>query len=143
MVSKVLDDTPAWRAGLEVGDIISAVDGEVVSSSRSLAQAIRSREEGERVTLEVWRDGRLETITATLDEHQPFMAAGRGIHVLCDDDEEDCDVRLSILGGPHINCGEAEECEAHIECRDGDCTCTVNGEPVECEELHHPHHDRD
>lgn len=143
MISKVIDDTPAWRAGLEVGDIITAVDGEEVGSGGSLAHAIRSHEEGEQVSLEVWRDGRIETIPATLEEHQPFLTPGRGVHVLCDDDENDCDVSLSIVDGPHFDCGDAEECEAHIECKDGDCTCTVNGEAVDCEKLHHPHHDRD
>jgi hypothetical protein len=143
MISKVIEDTPAWQAGLEVGDIITAVDGQEVTSGGSLAQTIRSREEGDQVSLEIWRDGRLESITATLDEHQPFFTAGRGVHVLCDEGEEDCDVQLSILGGRHLDCGDAEECEAHIECKDGDCTCTVNGVVTDCEELHRPHHGRD
>jgi hypothetical protein len=143
MISKVMDDSPAWRAGLEVGDIITAVDSQEVGSGGSLARAIRSREEGDQVSLEVWREGPLETITATLDEHQPFFTAGRGVHVLCDEGEKDCDVELSILGGRHLNCGDAEECEAHIECKDGDCTCTINGVATDCEKLHSSHHDRD
>lgn len=143
MISRVIDDTPAWRAGLEVGDIITAVDGREVTSGGAFAGAIRTREAGEQVSLDIWRDGRLETVTATLDEHQPFLTAGRGIHVLCDEAEEDCEVELSILGTGLLDCGDAEHCEAHIECKDGDCTCTVNGETVVCEDLHHPHHDRD
>jgi membrane-associated protease RseP (regulator of RpoE activity) len=143
MIAKVVEDSAAWRAGLRVGDIITAVDTQEVNSGGSLARAIRSREEGEQVSLDIWRDGRLETVTATLEEHQPFLTAGRGVHVLCDDAGEDCDVSLSLLAGPHVDCDGAEECEAQIECKDGTCTCTVNGEVTDCDELHHPRHDRD
>jgi membrane-associated protease RseP (regulator of RpoE activity) len=143
MIAKIVDDSPAWRAGLQVGDIITAVDTQEVKSGGSLARAIRGHEEGEQVSLEVWRDGRLETITATLEKRQSFLTAGRGVHVVCDDDEEDCDVRFSIITGSNFDCDGAEECEAQIECKDGTCTCTVNGEITDCEELHHPRHDRD
>lgn len=122
MVSKVVDDSPASRAGVQVGDVISAVDGEAVSSSRSLARAIGSREDGEAVILEIWRGGIVETLTATLEER----AGHRRARV------------FSIHGhgdyGSH--CDGAEDCEVRIECDGGDCECTVNGEAVDCDALH-------
>lgn len=58
MVAKVTADSPAARAGLKVGDVIAAVDGEPVKSSWGLGGKVRRAEEGQAVTLEVYRDGR-------------------------------------------------------------------------------------
>ena len=70
LVSKVEEDSPAARAGLEVGDVITAVDQENVESVRDLQHAIASRADGDLATLEIYRDGRLEQITATLGEQE-------------------------------------------------------------------------
>ncbi len=122
MVSKVVDDSPASGAGVQVGDVISAVDGEAVSSGGALAKAIGGREDGEAVTLEVWRDGQVETLTATLEEREGHHRARA--------------LRLHGHGGHDFNCGDAEDCEVRIECDDGDCDCTVNGEAADCDALH-------
>ena len=125
MVSKVVDDSPAARAGVEVGDIISAVDGEIVSSGRSLARAIRGHEGGTAVTLEIWRDGQVETLTATLEErkrrHRVRAIHGHGGHGVIVED---------------FDCGGGEKCEVQVECNGGDCKCTINGEAADCGELH-------
>ncbi len=68
LVSKVVEDSAAARAGIEVGDIISLVDGKSVTSARSLSGVIGGHEEGEAVTLEIWRDGQVRRLDATLDE---------------------------------------------------------------------------
>ena len=44
------------------------VDGESVTSARSLSGAIGGHEEGEIVTLEIWRDGQVRRVDATLGE---------------------------------------------------------------------------
>ncbi len=66
LISKVEEDSPAALAGLEVGDVVTAVDQESVGSTRELQHAIASRADGDLATLEIYRDGRLEQITATL-----------------------------------------------------------------------------
>jgi membrane-associated protease RseP (regulator of RpoE activity) len=70
MVGKVVEDSPAMRAGLEVGDIITAVDGEPVEGAWQLQRAIMDHEAGEVAQLEVWRDGQMQTIEATLEERE-------------------------------------------------------------------------
>lgn len=123
MVSKVVEDSPAHRAGLQVGDIISGVGGEAVASGGSLASKIRGHEDGAAATLEVWRDGRVETFTATIEErkrHRMMRISGHGIDYDCDG---------------------AEDCKIEVDFGDGDYHCTVNGESIDCQELHGEHSD--
>lgn len=70
MISAVETDSPAAAAGLKVGDIVTSVDGEPTTGSRTIARVIGSREGGESVTLEVFRDGAYSTVEAVLDERE-------------------------------------------------------------------------
>lgn len=77
LVSNVVDDSPAARAGVQVGDIITRFDGEDVTSSRKLTTMVRKAEAGDPADLEIWRDGKVETVSTTLDERpRPDLRAG-------------------------------------------------------------------
>jgi putative serine protease PepD len=65
-VDKVNADTPADKAGLETGDVITAVDGERVTDGIALIVAIRSHQPGETLDFTVQRDGSERTISVTL-----------------------------------------------------------------------------
>lgn len=67
-VAQVQDGTPAARAGLQVGDVVVAVDGERVDSAEALVAQVRERTAGEEVTLTVLRDGRSIEVKAELAE---------------------------------------------------------------------------
>ncbi|WP_374454187.1 S1C family serine protease [Nocardioides sp.] len=54
-IAEVADGTPAASLGLEVGDVVTAVDGTAVSSSEQLSAAIGSHDAGDRVTI-TWTD---------------------------------------------------------------------------------------
>jgi membrane-associated protease RseP (regulator of RpoE activity) len=56
-VVEVLPDSPAEQGGLQVGDVIVAVDGQQLDSGDELADLIAEYEPGDRVTLEVERPG--------------------------------------------------------------------------------------
>lgn len=58
LVAEVLADSPAAEAGLRVGDVILAVDGEVLPSSRELPPLVGRLDPGTVVRLEVLRQGR-------------------------------------------------------------------------------------
>ncbi len=68
LVSDVVSDTPAAKAGLEAGDIITRVDHRVVSSPRELVNTIAEHEPGERVSVTVERGGSTRTLDVTLGE---------------------------------------------------------------------------
>lgn len=70
MVSRVEEGSPAASAGIKVGDIIAAVDGEAMEGPWDVRLAVRSRKKGETVKLDLWRDGRSLALTATVDERE-------------------------------------------------------------------------
>ena len=49
--------SPAAGAGLQAGDVITAVDGTAVSSPVDLAQQVRSHQPGDQVTITYSRGG--------------------------------------------------------------------------------------
>ena len=70
MLSKIVSDSAAEVAGLAVGDIVTRVDGDEISSPGRLGRAVRRKEGGETVEIEYWRDGAMYQTTATLKERE-------------------------------------------------------------------------
>lgn len=68
LVSQVLADSPAQKAGLEKGDVVVEVDGKSVGVPADLRSVIRSKKPGDDVRIVVLRDGKRRTIEATLAE---------------------------------------------------------------------------
>ena len=56
-VENVASGSPAAGAGLQQGDVITAVDGTGVSSSADLARLVRSHQPGDQVTITYSRSG--------------------------------------------------------------------------------------
>ncbi len=68
LVAAVSPGSGADRAGLLAGDIIVALDGQPIESMSQLAVAVRAREPGDVVDIEIVRAGGGITLTATLGE---------------------------------------------------------------------------
>ena len=68
LIAEVLDDSPADEAGLEDGDVVTAVDGEEMESVTDLVAAIRNHSPGDEVRVDVIRDGRRRTFEVELGE---------------------------------------------------------------------------
>ena len=66
-IVKVPEGTPAARAGLEVGDLVVAVEGTPVTDGIGLIVAIRSHQPGETIALRVRRDGQEITVRVELE----------------------------------------------------------------------------
>ena len=65
-VAEVVPGSGAAEAGIEVGDIVTAVDGANVSSSESLVALIRNAEVGQELSLTVVRAGDERQVDVTL-----------------------------------------------------------------------------
>ena len=81
-VSNVEENSPAAKAGLEVGDVITRIDGHPVEGSADLSRTIRAMKPGTKANLSVWRSGKMRDVTITVaefkDDEQVKTAAGEG-----------------------------------------------------------------
>jgi membrane-associated protease RseP (regulator of RpoE activity) len=70
LVGEVEAGSPAARAGIEVGDVITMVGGERVSSTRDVSRRIRDKKGGEAVDVEIVRGRSPRKVTVTLEERK-------------------------------------------------------------------------
>jgi serine protease Do len=70
-VKTVNEGSAAEKAGLQPGDIITALDGKTVSGSSELTSMVRQYHAGDTAEITVSRDGEEVTLTITFDEKQP------------------------------------------------------------------------
>lgn len=67
-IQELAEDGPAAQAGLQVGDVITAVDGTTISGSKDLKTAIGDAQVGQELTLTVYRQGQTLDIKLTVGE---------------------------------------------------------------------------
>ena len=70
LVTSVEPDTPAAKAGLKAGDVITSVNGKAVSSGGELIEAVQSAEDGAELTVGYVRDKKAATAKATLEARE-------------------------------------------------------------------------
>ncbi len=68
LVSEPQDDSPAKKAGVAAGDVITAVDGKKIDSPKELARMIAAMEPGKSVGVTLWHDGASKDVTIKLGE---------------------------------------------------------------------------
>jgi serine protease Do len=68
LVDEAQADGPAAQAGVQSGDVITAVNGDAVKNSRDLAKKIGGLSPGSKVTLSVQRKGEQKSIALTLKQ---------------------------------------------------------------------------
>lgn len=72
LVLDVTKDSPAEKAGLKAGDVITKIDGKKITDADDLISTLRDYEEGDEATIEYVRQGKTTTVQAALensDEH--------------------------------------------------------------------------
>jgi serine protease Do len=68
VVSQVENGSPAEKAGLKVGDVITALDGQKVSDASQLQIEVGQKQPGNTIKLEVLRDGKSVNVPVKLEE---------------------------------------------------------------------------
>src|SRR5579859_1769857 len=69
-IGKVLPDSPASKAGLKENDVVTEINGQRVEGTAQFRRMIREIPGGRTVQLSVWRDGKQQTIAATLGKSE-------------------------------------------------------------------------
>jgi serine protease Do len=67
LISQVDPDSPASKAGLKVGDIITELNGKKMDNSGQLQAAISAHRPGDKVSVGIFRDGKTTSIPVTLE----------------------------------------------------------------------------
>jgi serine protease Do len=70
VIGKVLEESPAAKAGLKDGDVIMEINGQRVEGTVQFRRMIRETPAGRTLQLTVWRDGHSQTVNATLGKMQ-------------------------------------------------------------------------
>src|SRR5258706_116164 len=82
VVAGVTEDSPAAKAGLKENDVITEVNGQRVEGSAQFRRMIHEIPAGRAAQLTVWRNGRAQTLSATLgkaeERHNTWAGATPG-----------------------------------------------------------------
>jgi serine protease Do len=92
MIDNVRENSPAAKAGLQAGDIITEIDGIAVKGQFDLVRAINEKKEGD-VTLTIMRDRNRQTITVT-----PEKSKDSGYFFRSADGDGDADMTIEPEG---------------------------------------------
>ncbi len=66
LIAQVEPDSPAAKAGLRAGDVITAVNGQSIGNPRDLAVDVAGVKPGEEAKIDVLQDGQAKSVTATV-----------------------------------------------------------------------------
>jgi serine protease Do len=66
LIASVEDGTPAAKAGIKAGDVVTAVDGKSVADPKALAIAVAGIKPGEDAKVDIIRDGQSKTLTVAV-----------------------------------------------------------------------------
>lgn len=136
LVAQIAPGSPAEKAGLKVGDIIVAIDGEKVREVRELQFRIMKTPPGTEVTLTILRGGKEQTIKAKVGEMPEEVSFGQpreqvGELGLSLRDLSPEEVKRFGVKGVFVDGVALGSLAQRSGLRRGDIILAVNNEPVE------------
>jgi len=70
LITEIYADSPAEDAGLKKLDIVVSIDGEKGKDLSHFVKLIKAKEPGTEVDIQIYRDGEMKTVSATLSERE-------------------------------------------------------------------------
>lgn len=137
LVANVERGSPADKAGLKSGDVVRKVNGQRIIGSADLPALVGTSLPGDKISMDVWRDGKIVSLTATLgnaadkvaevaknDSAAGKVKLGLALRPLQSDEKREAGISAGLLvedaGGAAANAGV----------QPGDVLLSVNGRPV-------------
>jgi serine protease Do len=138
LISNVERGGPADKAGLKAGDVIRSLNGQKIVSSVDLPSMVGLSTPGEKITLDVWRQGKPVQISATLgnasdklakadvpaDQASAKMRLGLSLRQLNPSERQESGIASGLL----IQDAGGAAADAGVQA--GDVLLSVNGRPV-------------
>jgi serine protease Do len=137
LVAKVVPDSAAAQAGIKVGDVILKFDGTPVVDAGQLSARVGVAAPGDKASLEVWRDGKTLSLSATIGNAAEATTAdnntgegsqgrlGLSLRPLNPDERR----QAGVSGGLVVEDAEGRAAEAGIQ--PGDVVLSIDGTPVQ------------
>jgi serine protease Do len=138
LVAKIVPDSAAAQAGVKVGDVILKFNGAAIVDAGQLSARVGVAAPGDKATLEIWRDGKTLSLTATIgNASSPASADGGaagssaparlGLSLRPLNPEERR--QAGVSGGLVVEESQGRAAEAGIQ--PGDVVLSVDGTPVQ------------
>src|SRR5258705_2757566 len=70
VLGKIVPDSPAAKAGLKENDVVTEINGQRVEGAAQFRRMIHEIPAGRSIQLTVWREGRSQTVSATLGKSE-------------------------------------------------------------------------
>ena len=136
LVSKIEPDSAAAHAGIEVGDVILKVNDTPIVDAGQLSARIGTASPGDKAALEVWRNGKTLTLTATIGSATTLASAkagaadaparlGLALRPLNPEEKS----QAGVAGGLVVEDSQGHAADAGIQ--PGDVVLAVDGNPVQ------------
>ncbi|MBM4353417.1 MAG: Do family serine endopeptidase [Deltaproteobacteria bacterium] len=81
LIADVMEDSPARKAGLQAGDVVTRFDGKPVQDASDLSWLAAVAGAGRAVEVELTREGKETTLSVVLDLHPEDVAIPAGMEV--------------------------------------------------------------
>ncbi len=140
LVSQVVPGSAAAAAGLKVGDVIQRIDGKPMIQAGALSARIAQAVPGERIALNVWRQGKSLEVTATLGQmvadadaaagnDEAGAAAGPRLGLALRPLQPDERAQAKLDHGLLVQGAQGAAARAGV--MQGDVVLAINGQPVD------------
>ncbi|APQ14550.1 serine peptidase [Pseudomonas oryzihabitans] len=142
LVAQVLDNGPAAKGGIKVGDVILSVNGQKIEESADLPHLIGNLKPGAKADMEIIRDGKRQTLNVTVGDmpKDDSVAAngepgssrssnrlGLAVATLSAEQKKDLDITGGVVIKDVSDTGPA----AAIGLRPGDVITHLDNQPVD------------
>jgi serine protease Do len=138
LISNVERGGPADKAGLKAGDVIRSLNGQKIVSSVDLPSMVGLSTPGEKITLDIWRQGKPLQVSATLgnasdkvarddvkvDDASAKLRLGLSLRPLDSSERRESGIASGLL------IQDAGGAAASAGVQPGDVLLSVNGRPV-------------
>lgn len=142
LVAQTLDDGPAAKSGIKVGDVILSVNGQKIEESADLPHLIGNLKPGAKADMEIIRDGKRQNLSVTVgDMPKDDQAASGGergsdrasnrLGISVADLTAEQKKTMDLQGGVVINKLSGDGPAAAIGLRPGDVITHLNNQPIE------------